>query len=129
MFLSRASKLKQKILQGAYKELCFSHMHSMKIYNIIMRSLDWEGLREEIHQHFQECMSYVELGQPRDSMQESFQPSLPSFERGERSMHNSMCMRNIVGKISHHVKQVSFSDCTCYFTIFMQAMTPKRSNV
>ena len=62
-----------------------------------MMSFYLEGMKEELHQHFQECMSYVDLGQPRDSMKESFQPSLPSFER-EGSMHNSMCMRDIVGK-------------------------------
>ena len=129
VFLARASKLKKKILQGAHKEFFLSHMHSTKIYTLIMRSFYWEGLREELHQHFQECMSYVELGKPRNSMQESFQPSLPSFERGEMSMHNSMCMSNLDGKESVHVKQVYFSICTCSFTNCMQAMTPKRSNV
>ena len=44
-------------------------------------------------------------------------------------MHNSMCIRGIVGKVSIHVKQVHFSFSTCSFTICMQAMTPKRSNV
>ena len=44
-------------------------------------------------------------------------------------MHKSMCMRDLVGKGYDPVKKVLFSDCTCYFTIFMQAMTPKRSNV
>ena len=45
IFLSRSSKLKQKLLQRAYKEFCFSHMYSMRMYNIIMRSFDWEGLK------------------------------------------------------------------------------------
>ena len=62
IFLFRASKIKEKFLQRAYKEFCFSHMYSMRIYNIIMRSFDWEGLKEELHHHFQECMNYVELG-------------------------------------------------------------------
>ena len=44
-------------------------------------------------------------------------------------MHNSMCMRDIVGKGPVHVKQVLFSYYRCSFTIFMQAMTPKRRNV
>ena len=69
------------------------------------------------------------FGEAMDSMQESFQPSLPCLERGEISMHKSMCMRDNVGKRSDHVKKVSFSDCTCSFTIFMQAMIPKRINV
>ena len=62
IFLSIAFELKQKILQGVHKKLFLSHMHSMNIYTLIMRSFDWEGLREELHQHFHECMSYVELG-------------------------------------------------------------------
>lgn len=94
-----------------------------------MRSFGWEGLKEELNQNFQECMKYVELGQPCDSMQELFQPSLPSFERGERSMHNSMCMRGIFREESGHVNQVSFSNFSYYFTVFMQAMTPIRSDV
>ena len=84
-----------------------------------MRSFDWEGLKEELHHHIQESMNYVELGQPGDSMQELFQPSLPSFERGEISMHNSMSRRSIVGEESNHVNHVLFSDCTYSYTMFM----------
>ena len=62
IFLSRASKLKEKLLQRAYEEFCFSHKYSMKIYNIIMRSFDWEGFDGELHQNFQECMNHVNLG-------------------------------------------------------------------
>ena len=120
-----ASKLKQKILQRAHKELFLSHMHSMKIYTLIMRIFDWEGLREELYQHFQECMRYMELGQQHDSMKELLQPSLPSFERGERSMHHSICTRRIVGEEHTHVNHVLFSDCMYYFTMYMQDMTPK----
>ena len=44
-------------------------------------------------------------------------------------MHNSICRRDIVGEESDHVKQVSFSDLTYSLTMFMQAMTPMRSDV
>ena len=98
VFLARASKLKKKILQGAHEEFILSHMHSMKIYTLIMRSFDWEGMREELHQHFQECISYGGLGQPMDSLQESFQPVLPLLERKKILMHNSMCMKDYDGK-------------------------------
>ena len=129
VLLPRASKGKEMMLQRAYKEFCFSPTYSMNIYNTIMGCFEWEGFGGELHQHFQECMNYVELGQPYDSMQELFQPSLPSLERGERSMHNSMCMRDIVGEGSDHVKKVSISDFSYSFTMFMQAMTPRRSDV
>ena len=127
IFLSRASKLKQKLPQRAYKEFCFSLMYSMKVYTIIMRSFDWEGLKGELHQHFQECMKFVDLGQQHDSMKELFQPSLPSFERGDRSMHHSICIRRTVGEEHAHVRHILFFDCMHSFTMFMQAMAPRRS--
>ena len=111
IFLSIASKLKEKLLLRAYKEFCFSDMYSMKIYNIIMSSFDWEGFEGELHQNFQECMKHVDLGQKYDSMEELFQPSLPYFERGDESMHHSICMRRIFGEEHAHVKHVLFSDC------------------
>jgi len=40
IFLYRASKLKEKLLQWAYEEFCSSHEYSMNIYNIIMRIFD-----------------------------------------------------------------------------------------
>ena len=54
VFLARYSKLKKKILQGAYGEFYLSHMCLMKIYSLIMKIFDWEGMREDLHQHFQE---------------------------------------------------------------------------
>ena len=62
-----------------------------------------------------------------DSMQESFQPFLPSFERRGMPMHNSMCMRNFDGERSDHVEKDLSSDLSYYFTIFLQDMTPKGS--
>ena len=91
----------------------------MKIYNIIMRSFDWEGFEGELHQNFQECMKHVELGQQYDSMKELFQLSLPSFENGETSMHHSICTRMIVGEGHTHVNHALFSDCMYSVTMFM----------
>ena len=84
-----------------------------------MRSFDWEGMREELHQHFQECISYGGLGQLGDSLQESLQPVLPLLERREMLMHNSMCMKNHDGKGSDHANQVLFSDISHSFNKFL----------
>ena len=62
IFLSRASKLKKKLLQRAYEEFLFSHTYSMKFYNIIMRSYTWKGFEGELYQHCQRCINHVELG-------------------------------------------------------------------
>ena len=68
VFLARSSRLKQKILQGAHEEFFLCHMHSVKIYTMVMRSFDCEGMREELHQHFQDCISYGGLGQLMNSL-------------------------------------------------------------
>ena len=44
-------------------------------------------------------------------------------------MHNSMCMRGIDGEEYDHVSQVLFSNYTYSFTMFMQAMAPRRSDI
>ena len=64
-----------------------------------------------------------------DSLQESFQLVLPSFERREIPMDNSMCMEDYDGKGYDQAKQVLFSDLSHSFTMFLQAMTPKWSNI
>ena len=129
IFLSRASKLKENLLQRAYEELCFSHTYSMRLYNIIMRSYTWKGFEGEIYQNFEICMNHVELGQKHNSIKELIQPSLSLFERGDRSMHHSICLRRNFGEEYAHVNNVSFDYCLHYFTMYMQAITPRRSTI
>ena len=61
IFLSIASKLKEKFLQRPYEEFFFSRTYSMTTYNNIMESYTWEGFEEELYQNFQRCMNHVEL--------------------------------------------------------------------
>ena len=68
----------------------------------------------------------MELGQPKDSMQESFQLFLPSFEKGGKFVNNSMYRRNNYGEKYDHVMHASFFDFMHSFTMLLQAMTPKR---
>ena len=42
-------------------------------------------------------------------------------------MHNSMCMRNFDGERSDHVEKTLFFNLSHYFTMFLQDMTPERS--
>ena len=50
--LSRASKLKEKLLQRAQEEFIFNHTYSMKAFNTIMEFYTWEGFEEKLYQHF-----------------------------------------------------------------------------
>ena len=72
-------------------------------------------------------MHHVEMEQQHNSMRELIHPSLFSFERGDRSMHHSICLRRIVGEEHTHVNNVLIYDCMYYFTIYMQAMTLRRN--
>ena len=55
IFLSRASKLKEKLLQRAHEEFLFIHTYSMKAFNTIMEFYTWKGFEEELYQHFKDA--------------------------------------------------------------------------
>ena len=86
-----------------------------------------EGFEGELHQHFQRCMYHVEMGQQHNSMEGLIQPFVSLFEEGDRSMHHSICLRRNFGEEYAHVNNVSFDYCLHYFTMYMKAMTPRRS--
>ena len=119
IFLSRASNLKEKLLQWAYEEFCFNHEYSMNLNKIILKSYYWEGFEEEIYQHCQRCMNLVEMGQQHSSVEELIQPSLSPLEGGDISMHHSKFMGRTIGEEYAHVKQVYFFDCMHSFTMFI----------
>ena len=120
IFLSRASKLKGKLLQRAHEESLFSHTYSMKAFNTIMEYYTWEGFEKELYQHFQRCISNVEMGEIHDSMKDLIQSPLSSFGmRGDRSMHHSICMRRNFGEEYACVPNVSFDYYLNSFTMYM----------
>ena len=91
IFLTRASKLKEKLLQRAYEDFLFKHTYSMRTYHTIMESYTWEGFEEELYQHFQRCMNHVELEKRHNSIKGLSQPPLSSFGmRGDLSMDHSI---------------------------------------
>ena len=67
------------------------------------------------------------MEEPYSSMKELNKPSLSIFKGGDRSKCHSICMRRIVGKEHALVKHVLYYDCMHYFTMFMEAMAPRKS--
>ena len=49
IFLSRASKLKEKFLQATHEDFLFSPTCSMRAYHTIMEGYSWNGFEEEIY--------------------------------------------------------------------------------
>ena len=128
IFLSRASKLKEKLIQRAHEYFLFSHTYSMRSYNTIMESYTWERFEEEIYQHLKICMDHVEMGEIHNSMYELSQPPLSSFGmRGDLSMDHSICMSRNFGKEHAYVHDVSFDDYFHSFTMYMQVIAPRKS--
>ena len=101
----------------------------MKLNNIILRSYYWEGFERELYHNCQRCMELVKLEQKYESKEELNQPSPSSLEEESRSMHHSIDRRRIVGE------EHALSTCILYYefmhsyTMFLQAMTPRRSNI
>ena len=88
----------------------------------------WEGFEEELYQNFQRCMDHVEMGEIHNSMKELSQPPLSSFGmRGDLSMDHSICMSINFGKEHAYVHDVSFGEYFHSFTMYMQAIAPRRS--
>ena len=99
IFLSRASKLKENLLQTTYEYFLFSHTYSMRAYHTIMEGYTWEGFEEEIYQNLRRCMDHVEMEEIHKSLGELSQPPLPSLGmRGDLSMIHSICMSKAYGK-------------------------------
>ena len=88
-----------------------------------------EGFEGELYQHCQRCMDLVESEQQHYSKEELNQPSLSSLEEESRSMHHSIDMRRIVA--GEHVLSscVLYSDFMHSYTMLLQAMTPRRSDI
>ena len=98
IFLSRASKLKEKLLHTAHQDFLFSHTYSMRAYHTIMEGYTWEGFEEEIYQHFRRCMDHVEMEEVHNSLGELSQPPLSSFGiRVDLSMSHPIFMRRVYG--------------------------------
>ena len=99
IFLSRASKLKEKLLHAAHEDFLFSHTYSMRAYHTIMEGYTWEGFEEEIYQHLRRCMDHVEMEEIHNSLMELSQPPLSSWGmRGDLSMSHSICVSKAYGK-------------------------------
>ena len=119
IFLSRASKLKGKLLHRAYEEFHLSHTYSMKLNNIILRRYYWESFQRELYQHCQRCMDSVELEQKYGSKGELNQPSLPSLEGESTSMHHSIDRRRIVGEEHALSTFILYYDFMHSYTMFL----------
>ena len=72
-------------------------------------------------------MNHVELGEQHNSMKELIQRYISSFGRGDRSMHHSICLRRNFGEKCAQVNNVLFDEDMHYFTMYMQAIAPRRS--
>ena len=74
-------------------------------------------------------MDFLELEQQHDSKEELNQPSLPSLEEESRSMHHSIDRRRIVGEDHALSTSILYYDFMHSYTMFLQAMIPRRSNI
>ena len=118
IFLPRASKLKEELLQVAHKYFLFSHTYSMRAYHTVMEGYTWEGFEEEIYQHLKICMDHVEMGEIHNCTKELSQPPLSSLGmRWDLSMSHSISVRKVNGKDCLFMHNDLFDEYMHSFTI------------
>ena len=64
-------------------------------------------------------MKNLKMDQPHDSKGELYQPSLPSVEEENRSLHHSLDRRRIIGEEHDHVTHALYSDFMHSYTMFL----------
>ena len=67
------------------------------------------------------------MDQQHDSLEELNQPTLPSLEEENRSMHLSLNRRKIIGERHDPVTHVFIYDFMHSYTMFLEVMAPRRS--
>ena len=70
IFLSRASKLKEKLLQATHEDFLLSHTYSMRSYHTIMEGFTVEVFEGEIYQNLKICMDHVKMDEIHNSLME-----------------------------------------------------------
>ena len=125
IFLSRASKLKEKLLHASHQYFLFSHTYSMRAYNTIMEGYTWEGFGQEIYQNLRRCMDHVEMEEILNSLMELSQLLLSSLGmRGDLSMSHPIYVRKVYGKDLIFMYDDLYDEYLYSFTIHVQAIVP-----
>ena len=70
IFLTRASKLKEKLLHATYDDFLSNHTDFMREYHSIMEGFTWEGFKEEIHQHIRRRIDCLDIEKIHNSLEE-----------------------------------------------------------
>ena len=58
-FLTRSSKLKEKLLDAAYQGFLSKPTGFIRAYRTILEGFIWEVFKEYIHHHMRRCMDYL----------------------------------------------------------------------
>ena len=108
--MTRASKLKEKLLDVAYEGFLSKPTCFIRVYRTILDGFIWEGFKEEIHHHMRRCMDCLEVEERHKSLVELSKPPPFSLEvRGGPSMSCLTSLNHVHGKDFIYVHHDSFT--------------------
>ena len=59
IYLTRDSKLKEKLLNAAYEILLSKPTSFIKAYHTILDGFMWDNFKEDVHSHMSKCMDHL----------------------------------------------------------------------
>jgi len=128
IFLSRSSKLKEKLLHVEHEYFLFNHTYSMRAYHTILEGYTWEGFEEEIYNHFRRCMDHMDMEEIHKYLMElSKTPLFSMGMRGDLPMDHSICVKKAYGKDNVCMHNDLLNEYFHSFTIHVQAIDPNGS--
>ena len=126
IFLTRASKLKEKLLEVAYEGFLSKPSGFIREYHTILKGFIWKGFKEEMHHHMRKCMAFLKDEERHKSLEELSQPLPFSLGvRGGPSMSHLTSLNQVHGKDCIYVHHVSFTMYFYFLTIHVQGIAPR----
>ena len=87
IYLTKDSKLKNKILNTTYEVLLSNPTDFIRTYHTILDGFMWENFKEEMHSHMSKCMNHLLVEEEHSSWEElSLSPPYSLSVRGSSSM-------------------------------------------
>ena len=99
IYLTKDSKLKEKLLNTIYEVLLSNPTSFIKTCHTILYGFMWENFREEMHSHMSKCMDHFLVEEEHSSWEElSLSPPYLLSVRGSSSMSYLADFRQVYSK-------------------------------
>ena len=117
IFLTRDSKLKEKVLHVAHDSLLSGHQGFIRTYRAFRERLSWEGLKEDLLQHIRKCVFFLKNEEENNHPARLLQPLTFPGERWEsptmefitnlQTIHGKSCVFVLIVHLTKYLHSLS----------------------